>query len=222
MGIIRRRKRRGVVLVCVGKDSVGNEMRDLAMLLYNNKYISKWPITIISDIQINGHTQVIKDYNGDWCGRIVKMSINTLSPYDETLFLDVDIIITKPIDDIWNYLDNTDFALSIQNMAPHQYNSGVMLFRKSDAVDNLFKLWRSYWRGKYDQIALRQAIDSCNMRLSILPSIYNYMVQWDSYVKDLIKFAEANKIIHVWNGCARGRVGLIKGYYKCIGQNRVT
>lgn len=133
------------------------------------------PITVISDhpllallpLQNYGITLKVLDaaevgYHA-FSSRSIKTRLNAYSPYQETLFLDADILPLQPVADLWRYLDQSDLAMVVDrlpmvSLCDHiaqeekaytlerlpgntvQFNSGVMLWRESLETQTLFRL----------------------------------------------------------------------------------
>lgn len=121
------------------------------------------------------------------------------SPYEETLFLDTDTIIDYNIEDMFDLLDNFDFAIT-HDLArkrkkysavmreyreiPYSFsevNTGVFVFRKNDRVNKLFHDWRECFYRYYnycpwDQASFRISLwENCmeGLKLYIFPVEYN-------------------------------------------------
>ncbi|MBI4784745.1 MAG: hypothetical protein HY785_26030 [Oscillatoriophycideae cyanobacterium NC_groundwater_1537_Pr4_S-0.65um_50_18] len=130
--------------------------------------------------------------------RQIKTRLNTLSPYQETLFLDADILPLQPIHDLWSYLAHSDLAMvadrlpmvilcdhiaqeektyTLQQVPGNtvQFNSGVMLWRDTFAVQTLFEQWHREWQKfrKHDQLALVRALYTTQVPVLKLPKTYN-------------------------------------------------
>jgi len=99
--------------------------------------------------------------------KIIKNDINPMknkvkymcdSPYEYTLFLDSDTEVKQPIDEMFEVLDKNDLAIahspqydrshfpakliSYADTHPdNAYNTGVILYKKSDAVEKFFTKW---------------------------------------------------------------------------------
>lgn len=168
------------------------------------------PITIISDhpllkslpLQDYGLTPRPLD-SGEmghhvFSSRSIKTRLNAYSPYQETLFLDADILPLKPIADLWGYLDQGDLAMVVDrlpmiSLCDHiaqeekaytlqrlpgntvQFNSGVILWRESLATQALFHQWHEEWQQfqRQDQLALIRAIKALHISVTKLPMTYN-------------------------------------------------
>ena len=169
------------------------------------------PITIISDhpllklfplekYEISARFINLSEINdsGSFSSRDIKTSLSKFSPYQETLFLDADILPLKPISDLWDYLDYGDMCMVVDlvptlGLCAHiseeeknytlqylpesttQFNSGVILWRNTTQTQSLFELWNREWLKfkKQDQLALVRAINKAEFSVQSLPCIYN-------------------------------------------------
>lgn len=126
------------------------------------------------------------------------------SPFDRTLFLDTDTYVCADLSGMFALLDRFDLAAVHDNHAfqgsalrhladvmtsvPEafvQFNGGVILFRRSPAMTELFKRWIQLIErnerlaaergGKHqrDQTALREAIYESSLQVATLPREYN-------------------------------------------------
>ncbi|XHX77983.1 MAG: putative nucleotide-diphospho-sugar transferase [Stenomitos frigidus ULC029] len=192
------------------------------------------PITLISDcpflehlpLQDYGITPKLLDANElghhAFSSRFVKTCLSTYSPYQETLFLDADILPLEPVADLWRYLDTSDLAmvvdrLPIVSLCDHvaseektytleqlpgntlQFNSGVMLWRHSLATQALFKQWHEEWQRfqKHDQLALIRAIAAVQISVTKLPRSYNVS---PIDAAPLIDEGQKVHLLHCWGG----------------------
>jgi len=131
--------------------------------------------------------------------RWLKISLNDLSLFDETLYLDADVLPVKPIDKIWSLLElrdilispdrfpqvsqckhiaqqEIDYTLKICFPDSIQYNGGVILWKKGLQTQTLFDTWKQEWRvfQQQDQLALCRAIQKTKTEIVHLPRQYNY------------------------------------------------
>lgn len=139
--------------------------------------------------------------NNAMVSRLVKTSLNTLTEFDETLYLDADILPLKPIEEIWEFLKIENIAMAI-DLAPTvsqcahidkvekdytlkicapdsaQFNGGVMLWKNTSDAHALFTTWQKEWRifKKHDQLALSRAIQENKTQIAHLPHTYNYPI----------------------------------------------
>ncbi|NJR65042.1 MAG: hypothetical protein HC772_06520 [Leptolyngbyaceae cyanobacterium CRU_2_3] len=114
--------------------------------------------------------------NGAFSSRQIKTRLNAFTPYQESLFLDADILPLQPVADLWDYLFQTDLAMVVDrlpmiSLCDHigqeektytlnclpgtttQFNSGVMLWRDTPAVDILFQQWHEEWKNSTNMIS---------------------------------------------------------------------
>ena len=154
--------------------------------------------------------------------RSVKTRLNAYSPYQETLFLDADILPLQPVSDLWAYLNESDLAMVVDrlpmiSLCDHiaqeekaytlqrlpgntvQFNSGVMLWRESSATQTFFERWYEEWQQfqKHDQLALIRAIKAVQMPVTKLPITYN-ISPMDA--ASLIEGEQAAHLLHCWGG----------------------
>ena len=154
--------------------------------------------------------------------RRLKTQLNTYSPYGETLFLDADILPIGDLTDLWAYLDGADMAMAADRMAEigrcdhvapeeinftlaqlapetRHFNSGVVLWRRTVAIDDLFTAWQHEWQrfGQQDQLALARAIDLTQTSVVQLPYSYNISPR---DAEPLIKRGEPIHLLHCWGG----------------------
>ncbi len=154
--------------------------------------------------------------------RYLKTNLINWSPYQETLFLDADILPCLPIGDLWAYLDQAAIAmvldrLPLVEMCDHiseqeksytlakipalskQFNSGVMLWRNNAETQKLFSQWQREWQvfQKQDQLALVRALHHAQVAVAEIPRTYNGSPR-DSV--DLIKEGQKIYLLHCWGG----------------------
>jgi hypothetical protein len=78
------------------------------------------------------------------------------------------------------------------------FNIGVLLWRKSPAVDRFFDAWNQQWQRfqQRDQFAFCRALAETGLPIAILPPIYNTPVLENTPPSDLA----AAKLLHFWAG----------------------
>jgi hypothetical protein len=85
-----------------------------------------------------------------------------LSPYERTVYLDTDVLVTRDIADMFGILDEFDVAaahaplrkvLSIPDIPDTfpEFNGGVLCFRGTDAVEAFVERWQSIYRRQVQQ-----------------------------------------------------------------------
>jgi hypothetical protein len=123
------------------------------------------------------------------------------SPFERTLFLDTDTTIVRPIDGIFRVLDRFDIGLSL---LPHYHpqqvkypyintaNSGVILFRRCQAVTEMFDRWLELFdelvamfearasstppRIVDDPVLMQAICDTAEIRLAPLAPAMNFVI----------------------------------------------
>jgi hypothetical protein len=155
--------------------------------------------TLQNSLQAYGINVIELSMEGDtFLSRSVKTHLNELSPYQETLYVDADMLPLKSISKVWDYLDHGDMAMvpdRLPNLAlcdhvaqveidytlkllpgdTHQFNSGLMVWRNNDATQSLFKRLQQEWLvfQKHDQLALVRAIATEKFAVAQMPVNYN-------------------------------------------------
>jgi len=135
----------------------------------------------------------------------LKLKVLTLrrSPYERTLFLDTDITLHGPLRPVFGNLDGHDFCAANSHEAdwsvappkfvamvkPGDYNTGVLLYRKSDTMLRFLSRWEEavlaqdaadMWAGHncdqhhFNQLVRAGALQECGVRFHELDNvIYN-------------------------------------------------
>ncbi|MCW2284293.1 hypothetical protein M2323_002158 [Rhodoblastus acidophilus] len=138
-----------------------------------------------------------------------KVLINQ-SPYSKTVFLDTDTTILGSLDQIFDLLDVFDIAFCPASGGLHytlpgvpmeafpEPSAGIIAWRKNERTDRLFELWAHHYdliqsaegEGAWDQRSLRAALYYSNVRLTMLPDI------WQAYTFDSARLLGAVKMVH--------------------------
>jgi len=145
------------------------------------------------------------------------------APYKKVLFLDTDIIVFKNvIDEMFQLLDRFDIAVNsrgtladryteeVPNSFP-EYNTGVIVFKKSEITKKFFDIWSTYFddmeesiikkTGRvWDQWSFRKALYFCDLRIAWLPYEYNFMHYFPMIISSQIFIGHgrpASKVISV-------------------------
>ena len=117
---------------------------------------------------------------------------------DKTLFLDTDTYVAAPLEGIVEHLDDVDLVgcwdPTRGGTVPHEHdpdipashpmlNTGVLAYRDTEAVWELFADWRRLYDKLYDDVvgglnqpAFRQATYEWNGLIHVLPPEYNFRV----------------------------------------------
>ncbi len=121
-----------------------------------------------------------------------KIACMRVSRFDRTLFLDCDTLVVQSLGDLWNLLDRFDLALchDVRRTSalirqgwridtPYafpQMNSGVMLYRKTPAMQTFLGDWADAYvqaDTARDQVTLRDLLWSSDLRFYVLPPEFN-------------------------------------------------
>lgn len=139
---------------------------------------STWPFSSIEKIE-NSHRRSKVDYFPQ-------------TPFDNTLYLDTDTALNADIRDSFRILERFDIALchahrrntargkiSWRTQIPPafpEFNSGVILFRKTPSVIQVFQDWSTCYRESghtHDQPTLRELLWLSDVRIATLPPEFN-------------------------------------------------
>lgn len=166
----------------------------------------------------------------------IKVRCLSASPYENTLFLDTDTKVIKPINELFRLLEtydlclanapNVDFKQKPQKLIDYIrdgfYNTGVILYKQTDAFKTFHLKWltsileqddNDIWPGHncdqfyFNRLIRNQFHVKCNVRMGVFPNII-YNVR-----PTMIKAMEADgtiadaKILHAH---AKGTYGILK------------
>jgi hypothetical protein len=156
------------------------------------------------------------------------------TPFDRTLYLDTDTALNADVGGMFEILDRFDIALchahlrhtearlrpwrsSLPNAFP-EYNSGVMLFRRTPAVLAFLEDWRRHYHAAgfpEDQVTLRELLWLSGLRIATLPPEYNvrffkYHLLWSG--------AEASTQIFHLRRLHDGRLWLLRKWVRRLGR----
>ncbi len=160
------------------------------------------PIHIITDVLDSGTPGIDRVINHlpqkgthDKYGFQYKIEAISSSQFDKTIFLDTDTYLCHPINELFELLDHFDLLIChdycesddiVSKHGPHKgyfvFNTGVMAYRKSVAMDGLFQRWNEYFLEnnkilRHDQPAFMTALIESGIRFYVLPTIYNFRPQ---------------------------------------------
>lgn len=136
------------------------------------------------------------------------------SRFHKTICLDADVIVCAPLDDVFAILDRYEMAAApgvnrspVMGFAdsdiPRSFgviNTGVVAFRKCDAVQALLAAWSTEMaKGKasVDQKSFREVLYQSDVRFWSLPYEYNLMHL--PFLRGYIPLMGAPRILHVAN-----------------------
>lgn len=166
------------------------------------------PVTLVSDQNVDSElfdtTIPLEDPRCDGGDKIVHLLD---SPYDRTLFVDTDIYFADGVTEMFDLLDNFDFAvasngqfyksleISDENIpkAFPEYNSGVMLYQNHETVYQFRKEWEEEFMCdakdglKHNQPSFRRVLYKSDLRFAVLPQRYNCIFRRPAQVDGTVK-----------------------------------
>ena len=177
-------------------------LREVGRSIDSLRKVSDLPISLICSemTSYRGIRHVICE-DRSFGARFVKVKLDYLTPYDNTLYLDADTRIQSDVieegfqilsqgwdlaiapsanqgSDLFAHIDPEEreyTADNIRNVLPLQLQAGVMWFAKTARMEALFDAWRKEWMvfKKHDQAALARALDKTAVRIWILGLDWN-------------------------------------------------
>jgi hypothetical protein len=187
----------GILYIATGKKYVAEALESAKRAKH---FMPHTPITLITDIPVQSYlidtVKIIDNPSYSFRDKVLHMGA---SPYQRTIFLDTDTYLCEAIDDLFILLDRFDIGLvhdsgfipiqlaEIPDSFP-QFNSGVICFRQSPNLHNIFTDWIQRFnamttayatdprRSKghiVDEVTLRAALYHGNVRIAPLTSQYN-------------------------------------------------
>ena len=159
-----------------------------------------------------------------------KIACMPLSRFERTLFLDCDTLILQPLGDLFAVLDRFELAVAHdvrrasalvreghEVATPYafpQLNTGVLLYRRSDATQAFFSEWAQRFRAAgnlRDQVTFKDLIWSSDIRFYVLPPEFNLrrvtmMDAWEPLDAQPTIIHSHRLLQHLWGtGMARVR-----------------
>jgi lipopolysaccharide biosynthesis glycosyltransferase len=212
---------RGVVIVGLGlyrkwAESLPQRLRSFGI---------KAPCTVVTEPIPGSNVQPAHSWGvTEACARWHKTHLYDITPYDETLLLDADILPVGDLSYIWSHLENSDVAACVEEVCPwmdgaqfkddrerrdtealmgplgsaYHFNAGVILFRKTHSTRGFFEQWQTEWRGAADQPALNRAMFRLGIDVAILPPPYNRMPPKGATMASIKKLIPTSILIHFW------------------------
>jgi hypothetical protein len=125
-------------------------------------------------------------------------------PYEKTILLDTDTIISDDVDELFSLISNFDVAAAtiaeskfgIDEKVPSalpEFNTGVVLFNRNERTSRFI----SKWKGRYEeyldqnvrmnQPAFREAVFQSPARFITIPTEYNCRANFGGYLTEKVK-----------------------------------
>ena len=154
-------KSKGFVTVAIGKDYLLCANILAASIKKTQQFNNVTLITNCDNVDSKYFDKVIKiDDNEPW--NVISNLIN-YSPYEETMYIESDMILTSDLKDWWQSFRLKDLAVTqqvmdhknslytgnlyrkffIENYLPNVY-SGILYFKKNSVTETIFKFWHDY------------------------------------------------------------------------------
>jgi len=214
-------ERQGIVYVATGKKYYDEACISVRSLKASNKL----PAAIFTDqSQHDPHFDIhisVKSTGDGFLDKVVNMKC---SPFEQTLFLDTDTFVGSELIDLFSLLEHFDLAAAHDHLVREVYpvagvprafpefNTGVLLFRNSQAVRTLFDEWVDMFRkekqlffkksvtgkGFPDQPPFRKAVYFSNLRIATLPPEYNCMFRYAGSVVGEVKILHCARLGYGW------------------------
>lgn len=214
-------KDRGVLYITSGKDFISKAEKSAESVKSQHPEL---PITIYADREVDHRAfddvRSIESFEDPGDSILTEKHF----PYEENLFLDSDTLVTGDIGDLFELLEQSDLAAAhnpgrerwdsklwkqIDHSLPDafpEYNAGVIVYRDTESVRELFKNWDEIYQSlgfHLNQPAFRIALYESDITPMTLPPEYNFMIHTVGYAcgpvrifhqgtseKDLAQFAE--------------------------------
>jgi hypothetical protein len=195
----------GVLYIAYGERAVANAEQSIASL---KEWAPRLMVAVASDQQVKGADIWIKHVDIDRGARNVKTRMYAISPFRKTLFLDADTFVLsdpahgfKMLDLVdmvmgqdavrifnrttWAALDKDEVATTKSETDGGElcyYNTGVIFFRRSEAMRQLMQAWHKEWLrwGKQDQPGLLRAMYKHPVRMASMRAPWNTHHQADA------------------------------------------
>lgn len=143
-----------------------------------------------------------------------KVDYLTKTPFERTLYIDTDVRILDPLDDLFALLDKFELAIghaharyrpetqsiwrkALPNAFP-QLNCGVILYKKTDAVWSLLHDWETAFhaaKAKKDQLTFRELLWDSEVSFYVFPPEYNF--RYKKYLNVWARTEAQPKILHL-------------------------
>lgn len=207
---------RGIIYIVTGQKFVDEAIQSAASV---KKCMPDIPITIFSDLPVDSmcFDQVVPITNPTQ-GHEDKIQNIGKSPYRETLYLDSDTHMADDCRGLFSLLERFDLAVvhapyraqyqvnGVPECFP-EFNTGVILFRKSDKIGSLFEMWLQiykedalksltwlfpggevlYRHAPPNQPSFRRALYESGLRFASLPPEYNCRIMFPGFVHTKVK-----------------------------------
>lgn len=187
----------GVLYVAYGQPALTRLKASLASL---HRFAPRLPASVVSDKEVFGATTIIRP-DADPGARTYKTQMYSLSPFEQTLFLDVDtelrsspeagfkilnyvdLVLGQDLSRVlaqnrWRHLNAEEVRVTAEELGTdhHMYfNSGVIFFKRNARMVSMMAAWNGEWQrwGGHDQMALLRAMHKHPVRIAPMRAPWN-------------------------------------------------
>lgn len=197
--------KKGILYIASGASYIKDAVRS-AKSVKNNIDI---PITLITDRKVNNPLFDDVHYSDDFLYHYGDSVLKIPSlPYEKTLLLDTDIIVTEGFQDIFNISSRFDIAAApvaenkfripaVPDSFP-ELNTGVVLLNKCTKTSRFINTWKETYKDYLDngtrmnQPAFREALHKNSIRHVTLSTEYNCRANFGGYLTNKAKILHGN------------------------------
>lgn len=245
---------RGVIYVAFGQNYISEALVSAASL---KRHMPRLPVTLFcdADVACPDVDQVVRAQPDDsFPGCAAKIRYVATSPYEQTLFLDSDTYVCGDLGELFTLLDAFDLAAAhaptravyeveaVPDSFP-ELNTGVILFRRSPAVEAVLSSWADLfsghlerlecdairwrhpadqrWHALNDQPAFREALYRSRLRVATLPPEYNCRFSAPGFVDGPVRILHGRGVDLANVATAINAISTRRGYQERAGRLRL-
>lgn len=194
----------GIVYIATGKDYI----EEAKLSARNTRRHTDLPITLVTDRTVDSDVFDEVRVDPDPSYSFADKPKNLIrSPYEKTLFLDTDVYLLDPVPELFDLLERTEVATTIDpnewelrydednafDDIPQSYplfQTGVIAYRDTNAVTDLFETWEELHSDadmRSDQSSFRAAAYETKVNHTVLSNLYNCLIGWPMQVTGDVK-----------------------------------
>jgi hypothetical protein len=191
---------RGVLYIASGLSYIEDAVESAESV----KSTSDLPITLVADREVPNPVFDTVLHSDDFCYHYGDSVLKIPSlPYEKTLLLDTDTVVTEGFQDLFELSENLDIAAApvaekrfriptVPDSFP-ELNTGVVLFNKDTKTSRFITLWKEIYKDRLDngtrmnQPAFREALYKSPVKSVTLSTEYNCRANFGGYLTDEVK-----------------------------------
>lgn len=195
--MVESKPSKGVIYIATGEDFV----REAELSAQSVREYLDIPLCLMTDVpELSDAFDEYMTIEDPQFGFEDKINYFPKTPYDRTLYLDTDILVSGSISDIFEVLEEFDICAAYNHnrtsaeatevpTAFPEINTGVVGYRMNEQVRELFDRWKENYTESdpHDQPSFRTALYKSDIQLAPLTPEYNLMVRYPGHVKDSVK-----------------------------------